>query len=98
MNARMTCTTQQSATSRESSRPHLWTVVIHPGSPPVYSPAVRLPVHNPPQDWTVRTENPWEANLFYVPALTYFYSGGQLAGWLAGWLGSVPVVIDALMR
>jgi hypothetical protein len=23
----------------------------------------------------VRTENPWEANLFYVPALTYFYSG-----------------------
>jgi hypothetical protein len=25
-------------------------------------------------DWTVRTENPWEANLFYVPALTYAYS------------------------
>jgi hypothetical protein len=24
--------------------------------------------------WAVRTENPWEANLFYVPALTYFYS------------------------
>ena len=27
-------------------------------------------------DWSVRTENPWEADLFYVPALTYFYSGG----------------------
>ena len=26
------------------------------------------------KDWAVRTENPWEANLFYVPALTYFYS------------------------
>lgn len=25
-------------------------------------------------DWAVRTENPWEANLFYVPALTYAYS------------------------
>ena len=25
-------------------------------------------------DWSVRTENPWEADLFYVPALTYFYS------------------------
>lgn len=25
-------------------------------------------------DWTVRTENPWEANMFYVPALTYAYS------------------------
>jgi hypothetical protein len=24
----------------------------------------------------VRTEDPWEANMFYVPALTYFYSGG----------------------
>lgn len=25
-------------------------------------------------DWTVRTENPWEANMFYVPALTYAYT------------------------
>jgi len=25
-------------------------------------------------DWSVRTENPWEANLFYVPALTFAYS------------------------
>eukprot|EP00197_Chlamydomonas_leiostraca_P007122 CAMPEP_0202862894 /NCGR_PEP_ID=MMETSP1391-20130828/3761_1 /ASSEMBLY_ACC=CAM_ASM_000867 /TAXON_ID=1034604 /ORGANISM="Chlamydomonas leiostraca, Strain SAG 11-49" /LENGTH=615 /DNA_ID=CAMNT_0049542483 /DNA_START=220 /DNA_END=2068 /DNA_ORIENTATION=+ len=26
------------------------------------------------QDWVVRTENPWEANLFYVQANTYLYS------------------------
>eukprot|EP00775_Hariotina_reticulata_P004063 gene4063-4310_t len=25
-------------------------------------------------DWSVRTENPWEANMFYVPALTFTYS------------------------
>lgn len=25
-------------------------------------------------DWTVRTENPWEANTFYVPALAYAYT------------------------
>lgn len=28
-------------------------------------------------DWTVRTENPWEAHLFYVPALSYAYSGSS---------------------
>jgi hypothetical protein len=43
--------------------PSAQTCVTHP---------TRLPV----QDWSVRTENPWEANLFYVPALTYFYSSG----------------------
>ena len=25
-------------------------------------------------DWTVRTENPYEANLFYIPALLYFHA------------------------
>lgn len=25
-------------------------------------------------DWAVRTENPWEANLFFVPTNTYFYT------------------------
>jgi hypothetical protein len=35
----------------------------------------------PFQDWSVRTENPWEANMFYVPALTFFYSGGWLHRW-----------------
>lgn len=25
-------------------------------------------------DWSVRTENPYEANIFYVPALTYAYT------------------------
>jgi hypothetical protein len=33
------------------------------------------------KDWAVRTENPWEANLFYVPALTYFYSGKTGTRW-----------------
>jgi hypothetical protein len=28
-------------------------------------------------DWSIRTENPWEANLFYVPALSYAYSGSR---------------------
>ncbi|GAX86293.1 hypothetical protein CEUSTIGMA_g13705.t1 [Chlamydomonas eustigma] len=27
------------------------------------------------QDWDVRTENPNEANMFFVPALVYFYAG-----------------------
>ena len=31
-------------------------------------------MHLPLQDWSVRTEDPWEADLFYVPALTYFFS------------------------
>ncbi|KXZ50301.1 hypothetical protein GPECTOR_17g940 [Gonium pectorale] len=26
-------------------------------------------------DWAVRTENPWEAALFYVPMFTYWYTG-----------------------
>ncbi|GIL81236.1 hypothetical protein Vretimale_1194 [Volvox reticuliferus] len=26
-------------------------------------------------DWSVRTENPWEAALFYVPTFTYWYTG-----------------------
>ncbi|GFR40151.1 hypothetical protein Agub_g707, partial [Astrephomene gubernaculifera] len=26
-------------------------------------------------DWGVRTENPWEATLFYVPMFTYWYTG-----------------------
>ncbi|PNW87479.1 hypothetical protein CHLRE_02g144050v5 [Chlamydomonas reinhardtii] len=26
-------------------------------------------------DWGVRTENPWEAALFYVPTFTYWYTG-----------------------
>ena len=26
-------------------------------------------------DWGVRTENPWEAALFYVPTFAYWYSG-----------------------
>ncbi|KXZ54166.1 hypothetical protein GPECTOR_5g263 [Gonium pectorale] len=26
-------------------------------------------------DWRVRTENPWEANLFYVPTYVYWYIG-----------------------
>ncbi|GFR49811.1 hypothetical protein Agub_g11751 [Astrephomene gubernaculifera] len=26
-------------------------------------------------DWEVRTENPWEANLFFVPTHTYYYIG-----------------------
>ncbi|KAG2453114.1 hypothetical protein HYH02_002445 [Chlamydomonas schloesseri] len=26
-------------------------------------------------DWGVRTENPWEANLFYIPTFTYYYIG-----------------------
>lgn len=26
-------------------------------------------------DWSVRTQNPWEAALFYVPAYTYWYTG-----------------------
>jgi len=26
------------------------------------------------QDWSIRTENPHEANLFYIPALLYFYT------------------------
>ncbi len=26
-------------------------------------------------DWSVRTTNPWEANMFYVPALAFYYSG-----------------------
>ncbi len=26
-------------------------------------------------DWAVRTENPWEAALFYVPTWSYWYSG-----------------------
>ncbi|GAX80859.1 hypothetical protein CEUSTIGMA_g8294.t1 [Chlamydomonas eustigma] len=26
------------------------------------------------KDWAVRTEDPWEANLFYIPAFTYSYS------------------------
>ncbi|KAG2485165.1 hypothetical protein HYH03_016055 [Edaphochlamys debaryana] len=26
-------------------------------------------------DWSVRTENPWEATLFYVPTFTYWYCG-----------------------
>ncbi|KAF8062027.1 glucuronosyltransferase [Scenedesmus sp. PABB004] len=28
-------------------------------------------------DWAVRTENPWEASLFYVPALSYAYSAAN---------------------
>jgi hypothetical protein len=28
-------------------------------------------------DWSSRTENPWEANLFYVPALSYAHSGSR---------------------
>jgi hypothetical protein len=27
------------------------------------------------QDWSVRTENPHEANMFFVPAMLYFYVG-----------------------
>jgi hypothetical protein len=26
-------------------------------------------------DTSVRTTNPWEANMFYVPALAFYYSG-----------------------
>ena len=26
-------------------------------------------------DWATRTENPWEANLFYIPTFTYYYIG-----------------------
>jgi hypothetical protein len=29
-------------------------------------------------DWIVRTENPWEANLFYIPALNFYYTGAHL--------------------
>eukprot|EP00878_Enallax_costatus_P016506 GHUV01017315.1.p1 GENE.GHUV01017315.1~~GHUV01017315.1.p1 ORF type:complete len:576 (+),score=57.68 GHUV01017315.1:463-2190(+) len=39
-------------------------------------------------DWTVRTENPWEANLFFVPALTYAYSSN---------LGDVTVHLQRVM-
>jgi hypothetical protein len=39
------------------------------------------------KDWGVRTDNPWEASLFYVPALTYFWSGGCLL------LGNVLVLV-----
>ena len=30
-------------------------------------------------DWSARTENPWEAALFYVPTFTYYYSGAVWA-------------------
>uniref|UniRef100_A0A7S0RCE8 EGF-like domain-containing protein n=1 Tax=Chlamydomonas leiostraca TaxID=1034604 RepID=A0A7S0RCE8_9CHLO len=26
-------------------------------------------------DWAVRTENPWEANMFFLPVLAYYYTG-----------------------
>ncbi len=26
------------------------------------------------QDWSVRTENPYEANMFFIPAMAYFYT------------------------
>lgn len=31
-------------------------------------------------DWGVRTENPWEATLFYVPTFTYWYTGAAGMG------------------
>lgn len=40
-------------------------------------------------DWTVRTENPWEANLFFVPALSYAYSSN---------LGDVTVHLQHVMK
>jgi hypothetical protein len=42
------------------------------------------------QDWTVRTEDPWEATMFYVPALTYGYSSNTGEGMFrASWQGVV---------
>ncbi len=26
-------------------------------------------------DWALRTEDPWEANLFVIPAYTFYYTG-----------------------
>lgn len=37
-------------------------------------------------DWSVRTANPWEANLFYIPAFTTFYGGH--VGWMQGAQGA----------
>lgn len=39
-------------------------------------------------DWSVRTENPWEANLFFVPALSFAYSSN---------LGDVTVHLQRVM-
>lgn len=40
------------------------------------------------QDWTVRTENPFEANLFFIPAL--------VSNWSAHELVMLPIIIDIL--
>ena len=36
----------------------------------------------------VRTQNPWEANLFYVPTFAYFSTGGWRSVALCGSRGS----------
>jgi hypothetical protein len=45
---------------------------LHTGHDPAYI-AYKGFISGLLTDWAVRTENPWEANLFYVPALTYAY-------------------------
>ncbi len=37
------------------------------------------------QDWVVRTENPWEANLFFLPTFNN-HNGGNV-GWQSGSAG-----------
>ncbi len=49
-------------------------------------------------DWSVRTEDPWEANMFYVPALVQSASGecsGRRHNMCTAWCNVFQLIADS---